>query len=176
ARVDQGRPGPVVLEVPLDVLEATTDDGMPAVTLAAREPSQPDPALVGRAAALLAGARRPLVMAGGGVLAAGAWEPLARVAEALEAPVVMTMNGKGAMPAGHRLAFEAHATDRLLPAADVVLAVGTRFAEHLGRRRRPAPGQRLVRLDVDPEELCRMVSPELAIEADAGAGLRGLLA
>jgi acetolactate synthase-1/2/3 large subunit len=83
----------------------------------------------------------------------------------------MTANGKGSLPARHRLAFEAPNASQLIPAADVILAVGTRFATAGGSRWRLAGGQQLVRVDADPEELVRDVQPAIALEADAVAAL-----
>jgi acetolactate synthase I/II/III large subunit len=172
AHMRSGRPRPAAIEVPPDVLEAIAD-GPPL-------PSPPPPRRSenGRfeeAAALLQSAERPLIAAGGGVLAAGAWEELRELAERLQAPVVMTGNAKGAISARHLLAFESLAAARLIPAADVVLAVGTRFSTQGGARWRLAPEQRLVRIDLDPEELVRDVQPHVALEADAKRAL-GLLA
>lgn len=169
-RMRSGRPRPAAIEVPPDVLEAAAPDG----TRYSDSPHPDPPPGRGRfeeAATLLQGAERPLIAAGGGVLAAGAWDELRELAERLGAPVVMTGNAKGAISARHPLAFEPPAAPRLIPAADVVLAVGTRFAALGGARWQLEPEQRLVRIDLDPEEMVRDVRPQVALEADAKRAL-----
>jgi acetolactate synthase-1/2/3 large subunit len=183
-----GRPRPAAVEVPPDVLGATADGSAESAgqvaaqagAQGARGPTAPE-AVAGAApadgrgleemAARLHAAERPLVMAGGGVLAAGAWAELAALAARLDAPVVLSSNAKGALSARHPLAFEAQAAPELLQEADVVLAVGTRFAPSSGERWRLRPGQVLLRIDADPEELSRAVQPAVAVAADARRAL-----
>ena len=164
-----GRPRPAAVEVPPDVLEATAEAAVPAPDLDGRPPV--DGGRLEQVAALLHGAERPLVVAGGGVLQSGAWAELAELAERLEAPVLLTPNGKGALSARHRLAFEGPLALDLVEGADVILAVGTRFAAGGGPRWRLSPEQRLLRIDADPEELTRDVVPDVAVEADARPAL-----
>lgn len=179
-RMRTGRPRPVAVEVPPDVLEAARAPAdRPASE--ASDPSDPwtpdpDPGDLDRAAALLTEAQRPLVLAGGGVLVAGAWDELRELAERVGAPVVMTADGKGALDARHPLACEPTLGPRLTPTADVVLAVGTRLGLPMGRRLPFGPGQKLVRIDADAAELRREVSPAIAIHADARAALAQLAA
>src|SRR5262249_26496277 len=104
-------------------------------------------------------------------LQSGAWAELTELAERLEAPVLLTHNGKGALSARHRLAFEGPLALELVEGADVILAVGTRFAAAGGPRWVLRPEQRLLRIDADPEELVRDVVPEVAVEADARPAL-----
>src|SRR5262245_59249409 len=94
-RLRGGRPRPVALEIPPDVLQATNDVALlePAVVA----PLEPDPDLVQQAAGLLREAERPVIYSGGGTLAAGAWVELQNLAELLEAPVVMSVDGRGAL-------------------------------------------------------------------------------
>lgn len=164
-----GRPRPTAVEVPPDVLEATSESPAAPPRLDGRPPL--DAGGLEQAAALLHGAVHPLIVAGGGVLQSGAWDELAEVAERLETPVLLTANGKGALPSDHRLAFEGPLALDLVEAADVILAVGTRFASPGGFRWRLKPEQRLVRIDADAEELTRDLVPHLAIEADARPAL-----
>src|SRR6185503_475524 len=121
-----GRPRPVGLEVPPDVLQAVAD-----VTLLAPvdhdEPLAPDPDLVRQAAELLARAQRPALFAGGGVVAGNASTELRDLAERLEAPVIMSSNGRGALDDRHRLALTSLAGRQVLAEADVVVVVGSRF-------------------------------------------------
>ncbi|MFI8634224.1 thiamine pyrophosphate-dependent enzyme [Microbacterium sp. NPDC077663] len=125
-----GRPRPVALEVPPDVLAATTEAAIAARVEPA--PTRPDASDIIAAAALLRKAQRPLIVVGGGVIAADATAALVALAEALEAPVLMTENGRGAIDARHRLAFDSLALRAFRPEADLVLAVGTRFVSTFG--------------------------------------------
>lgn len=167
-----GRPRPVEIEIPPDVLQAEAE-----VTLfepVTYERPLPDPDLAERAAATLGKAERPLIWAGGGVLISGAWDELQQLAEILQAPVVMTGEGKGAVPDYHYLAQSTVGGRELLPQADVILAVGTRFvqpATQLGIR----PGQAVIQLDIDPEEIGRNYKPDIGLLADAKAGLAVLV-
>jgi len=169
-----GRPRPVAIELPPDVLEALSEGPPARVDLNGSRP-RGDHALLEQVASILNGAERPLIVAGGGVLQSAAWEELASVAERLNAPVLLSGNAKGALSARHPLAFEGLTAPHLVKAADVILAVATRFATGGGSRWRLRPDQRLLRVDADPEELVRDVQPAVAVEADAKAAL-GLLA
>jgi acetolactate synthase I/II/III large subunit len=132
-----------------------------------------DPEMLEQAAQMLGHAQRPLIYAGGGVIAAGASPELLRLAELLEAPVAMSNNARGAISDRHYLAQPPLAGRQLLPEADVVLAVATRFVQ-------PATqwgikeGQRVIQADVDSEELGRNYPSDIAIEADAKPALAEL--
>ncbi|TMC09541.1 MAG: thiamine pyrophosphate-binding protein [Chloroflexi bacterium] len=160
-----GRPRPAAVEVPPDVLDATGQAAVEAPDLDGRPPL--DAGRLEQMAGLLHGAERPLLIAGGGVLQSDASAELLELAERLEAPVLLTPNGKGALDARHRLAFDGPLGPELVSGADVILAVGTRFASAGGSRWRLTPEQRLLRIDADPEELVRDVVPLVAVEADA---------
>jgi acetolactate synthase-1/2/3 large subunit len=165
-----GRPRPAAVEVPPDVLEgAAADVVTPPADLDG--PPPPEAGRLEEIAALLHRAERPLIMAGGGVLQSAAWAELAELAERLDAPVLLTANGKGALSSRHRLAFENAAAGDLVDGADTILAVGTRFASPGGWRWRLRPEQQLLRIDADAEELTRDVVPRVAVEADARPAL-----
>jgi acetolactate synthase-1/2/3 large subunit len=166
-----GRPRPVEIEIPPDVLQA---EGEVQLFEAAHfERPAGDPDLIEKAAALIGGAKTPLIMAGGGVLRAAAWDELKRLAEVLEAPVVMTQNGKGALSDHDYRAFNARAMGELATRSDAILAVGTRFLAGVNPRwERDAV--KVVQLDIDPQELGRNYAPDIGIEADARAGLAAL--
>lgn len=164
------RPRPVHIEIPLDVIVAEMDES------AAEKwslPSRPGPSkeAARAAAAFLASAKRPLIVAGGG--AADAAREVRALAEHLDAPVFMTINGKGILPPAHELALSGNlgmAPLRAeLKASDVVLAVGTEFGE---TEMYPEPhplifGGRLIRIDIDPLQLTTAVPSALPITADA---------
>lgn len=168
-----GRPRPVELEVPPDVLAAEAEVQLREPALFDRPAG--DPELIEKAAKALGEARSPLIFAGGGVLRAEAWEELRQLAETLEAPVIMTnTGGRGALSDRHHLAFTDAATRHLVPSADVVLAVGTRFLVGANPQWQQ-DGKTVIQLDIDPEELGRNLTPQVAIEGDAKAGLAALV-
>lgn len=182
-----GRPGPAVIALPMDIQAEAAD-----VTLlppASRRPLAPpyaDPREVERAAALLAEAQRPVILAGGGVNTARAWAELRELAERLDAPVVTTLQGKGCFPEDHALAGwlgGSKGTDignRLTSRADVVLAVGTRFADETTSSYRMGttysiPPTKLVQVDLEPAEIGKNLPVEVGLVGDAKAVLSQLL-
>jgi acetolactate synthase-1/2/3 large subunit len=168
-----GRPRPAHLEVPPEALAEPT--AAPAVEPAAPGVVAPDAALVTQAAALLAGASNPIIVAGGGVQAAEAASELTTLATYLQAGVITTREGKGTiderLPYSLGTVFVHRRLQPAIAAADVVLAVGTRF-----QGLPLVPGQQLVHLDVDPAEIGRYHPPAVALAGDARAGLDRLLA
>lgn len=173
-----GRPRPAILEVPRDLLSATTD--MPGTDVPDIHRPAPDPQGIAKAAALLAGAKSPLIIAGGGARSA-AKEVLA-LAERLAIPVVTTNTGKGILAESHPLSLGsslpfAPAQDAVAK-ADVVLAVGTELGEtdllYTGKAYRIEG--KLIRIDIDPRQLTMNYLPALALLSDAGAALRAMLA
>ena len=171
--IRSGRQRPVEIEIPPDTLFATDDVDLlaPAET---PERFAGDPELLEQAAQLLSNAKTPLIWAGGGVLGSGAWDALRRLAEMLQAPVVMTANGKGALSDRDPLAQNILGGMTLLPEADVIFAVGTRFVDPATAKWGIAPGRTVIQMDIDREELGRNYPATVAIEADARAGLTAL--
>jgi len=172
ARVQRGRRQPVEIEMPPEAFSEHAD-----VTLLDRADDvrdAADPEQIARAAAILAAAERPLIWAGGGVVLGNASAPLTAVAEHLQAPVVTTRQGKGAIDDRHALAAGSVWVNRrlqpLLDDADVVLAVGTHF---LGNKL--AAGTTVVHVDVDPAEIGRHFADPLAVVGDAAPTLELLL-
>ncbi|MBA1322487.1 5-guanidino-2-oxopentanoate decarboxylase [Pseudomonas plecoglossicida] len=177
---DGARPRPVHIEIPLDVLVEPADHLLPGrpirVSRAAAAPTT-----VAQMATRLAQAQRPLILAGGGALAAGA--ALAALAEHLQAPVALTINAKGLVPADHPLQIGSTQslpiTRELIGEADVVLAIGTELAETdydvTFQGGFKIPGS-LLRIDIDPDQTVRNYLPELALVADAEQAAQALLA
>ena len=161
-----GRPGPVYLELPHDLLAQVEDlELRPMLQLATLDAHWPQ---VQEAAGLLSNAERPLILLGGGARWAGA--EAVRVAESLDAPLLTTINGKGAVPEDHRLSLGAAlhvpaATD-LFAQSDVVLAVGTELAETDWWSGLPTTGI-LIRVDIEPTQLLRNAHAEVALHGDA---------
>lgn len=172
---EAGRPRPVHIEVPLDVLAG------PAPQLSDRpaieKPPAPDPALIAKAAALISKARRPIIVAGGGIVDHG--RSLTRLAEHIGAAVITTIAAKGTIPDSHPLFVGATLslpqTQEFLRSADLVIAVGTELGGEADAwiDRLPIEGK-LIRIDIDPGALTRDYPPEVAILADGGATLGAL--
>jgi acetolactate synthase I/II/III large subunit len=178
---ESARPLPVHLELPLDVLGASAE-GLPIPQRAAPAARQmPAPADLDRAAALLGAARFPLILAGGG--ARHAAPALRQLAERLDAPLVMSVNGRGLVPPDHPLGISFSASlpaiRALIAAADVVLAIGTELGQTdydmYAEGGFAIPGT-LIRLDIDAGQLSRNWPAEVALLGDAAAGCAGLLA
>jgi acetolactate synthase-1/2/3 large subunit len=173
AEVKSGRQRPVEIEIPPDTLFATAEVEL-LLPAEAPERFAGDPELLERAARLLVDARRPLIWSGGGVLRSGAGDELLRLATRLQAPVVMTANGKGAISDRDPLAQNILGGIELLRDADVVFAVGTRFVDPATAKWGVGPDQTIVQMDIDPEEIARNTPVNVGIEADARAGLSAL--
>lgn len=182
-----GRPGPVHIEMPMDV-QAEAVDGE-ALAPAERRPSgrvRPDPGAIDRAARLMIEAERPVILAGGGCLRAGAGEEVRALAEYLQVPVVTTMMSKGLLPEDHPLCAQhtgacgTSCGNSLTASADVILAVGTRFAEQTASSYVPGasfniPPTKLIHLDIDPYEIGKNYPVAVGVVCDAKTGLADLL-
>ncbi|MBI4216286.1 MAG: thiamine pyrophosphate-binding protein [Chloroflexi bacterium] len=172
-----GRPRPAVLEIPTDILY---QQGVVEFLPRARHRRRPgEPGAVAKAAKLLAGAKRPLIWAGGGAASSRAGPELARLAEVLQAPVMTTYMGKGALPEDHPLSLGyawswgevREVTEELLRGADLLLAVGTRFsALTTGEWSLPLPAN-LIHIDIDPGEIGKNYPAALGVVGDAKAVL-----
>jgi acetolactate synthase-1/2/3 large subunit len=173
-----GRPRPVALEVPIDVLRSPTK--ATALRPAHVPRANPEKSAVRKAAKLLLNARRPLIWAGGGAINANSADLLQELAEMINAPVTTTPEGKGCIPEDHRLALGGNfygphgAGSFVIPLADVILAVGTRlFAAPWGISFRP--DQKIIKVDIDPEEIVRNLRPTVGICCDATDALKSLI-
>jgi len=169
------RPRPVHIEIPLDVLAGPARPGAPEPSRAARP--KPEAAAIDAAARLIAGARRPLIIAGGGTVDCA--PRLTAFAERIGAAVALTTAAKGVVPDDHPACLGATlslpATQELLERADLVVAVGTELAETDSWIDRLSIGGSLVRIDLDAANLTRDYEAAVAIHADAGETLGMLL-
>ena len=182
-----GSPGPVVLEMPLDVMSAEAPD-----ELLRYEPvgpgrkAAPDPSDIDRAAEILVNANLPIMNVGGGVLAAEAWDEARELAELLSMPVASTLVGKGAFPENHPLSLgggvyprSKYASGQALHMnrkADAVLAVGNSFRLPNATDGRPIPdGVKLIHINADPGDLNKIYQADVPILADAKLALRSLI-
>jgi acetolactate synthase-1/2/3 large subunit len=181
-----GRPGPVAVSLPLDVLKADLPVDPPTQPRFRLARPWPAPAEVTAAAELLAGARRPLLLVGGGVRQRPYDQAVVRLAELLGGPVATTWARKNRFPNAHpqflgALGNGAFAvTESALRDADAVLALGCRFSEFTTKRwTLPRTGTALVHVDIDPHELGRVYVPEVGLHAgtaEAAAALCEALA
>jgi acetolactate synthase-1/2/3 large subunit len=186
ACLTSGRPGPVLLEVPVDILraEAGASDAPPA----ASAPPALDSANVPRLATEVTHWQRPLLLAGGGVIAAGAEALLVQLAERLGAPVFTSLMGKSAMPSDHPLAAglpwqraTSDLTDMhrffspLFAEADGMLAIGCRFTQATTGGWLLKPPPTLCQIDIDRSEIGRHYPVTVGVHADAREALHDLL-
>jgi thiamine pyrophosphate-dependent acetolactate synthase large subunit-like protein len=172
-----GRPGPVVLELPLDVAEE--EAGEFDYTPSARYRSAADPRDVERAVGLLLDAERPLIRAGQGVLWAGATSALVEFAELLNAPVATTYVGKSAFPEDHPLSIGSGGTAvspgirAFVPGADVILSIGASLITTLGSFQLP-PGKTIIQATNDPDDLAQQYPIACGLVGDAQLVLQQL--
>jgi len=181
-----GRPGPVVVDIPEDVSHGTAefdlaDFCLPLTSLVcAGLRCRPESAAVARAARMIGEAKRPVILAGGGVHLSGAAESLTAFSHAFNIPVAHTLTGKGAIPCCDPLSAGLFGRyDRIANAvieeSDLILAVGCKLGEIATKRYTvPGPGKRIIHLDNLGEEFGRTVQPEVILWADALLGLQDL--
>jgi acetolactate synthase-1/2/3 large subunit len=168
---DSARPRPVHIELPINVMLASAGHLVVPDTAARLSRPAGDAASLAAAAKLLSGAKTPLILAGGGAVQAAS--SVRALAEALDAPVAMTTNGRGILPPDHALGVHLSAsmlaTRSLVEASDVVLAIGTEFGptdyDMYEDGFFTIPGK-LIRIDIDPMQIMRTRPPEIGIVGD----------
>jgi acetolactate synthase-1/2/3 large subunit len=180
---NSGRPGPVVLEVPEDVFQEGVSTSLPGRRRDLDWPwvrCAPDPDAVQQASDIAASARHRVIVAGGGVLASGAEEALADVAELLDAPVVTTFSGKGALASDNPLSAGViglmgnREANELLGLSDCILVVGAKLGQFSTRNwELPSAGSPVIHIDVDPLTFTH-APKSVALWADAKLGLQAL--
>jgi acetolactate synthase-1/2/3 large subunit len=170
-----GRPGPVLVDLPKDILQATGSFSWPPTLELPgyRIPGPPDPQAIRAAAALLRQARRPVLYVGGGVIKSSSHEELRALAELAQAPVTTTLMARGAFPDAHPLALGmpgmhgCYTAVSALQEADLVVALGARFDDRVtGKLADFAPRARIVHADIDPAEIGKNRRPDVAIVGD----------
>jgi len=183
-----GRPGPVVVYMPLDVQNTEIDIEIPSKKelddWLFPHPPAPDPDALVEAVKLLAKAKRPIIYTSSGVLNAHAWDDLKAFAEAAQIPVATTFGGKGGIPEDHPLSLgvcDRSGTGHAVKAAqeaDVVLGIGVRFNDlnTAGWTIFNIPSKTtLIHIDIDPGEINRVYPARIGMVSDAKSGLKGLL-
>ena len=180
-----GRPGPVLVDVPMDIFSADLDVDAFATMPPEIAKSSLDPATAARIVDALATSRRPVLYAGGGVLSARATKELQELAEALQVPVAHTLMGKGCLPHEHPLLLGQSGfwgtpiANEKCRTADLIVAIGTRLAEANSSSWDPRftfsiPPTRLIHIDADLSEIGRNYQTELGVCADAKLALAAL--
>ncbi|WP_449412861.1 biosynthetic-type acetolactate synthase large subunit [Pandoraea soli] len=177
-----GRPGPVLLDFPKDIQQARPDQPTDK-RFTAPVPAGMSDETAQRIAALLARSERPVIYAGGGVIASGTGAQLVALAEALHCPVALTMMGLGAMPDDHPLLLGplgmhgAYVANVAVNEADLVLALGVRFDDRvIGDPASFARHATIVHIDVDAAEIGKNKAVALGVHADLRDAFAGLLA
>jgi len=181
-----GRPGPVVIDLPKDIVIGKAPYAEPAATHRSYHPqTEPDAGQIAKAIALLKAAKRPMIYAGGGVSNAGpeASALLGKFVQATGFPITNTLMGLGAIPAsdprflgmlGMHGTYEANLA---MHGCDVLLAIGARFDDRVtGRLNAFSQDSRKIHIDIDPSSINKNVPVEVPIVADAGRALAALLA
>ena len=180
-----GRPGPVLVDLPVDVSKGEIDYVYPeSVNLPGYKPTyKGHTKQIKQAAALIAKARKPLLYAGGGVLASGAWKELKELAELMQLPVVTTLMGKGAFPEDHHLHIGmpgmhgAKYTNYTITETDLLIAVGVRFDDRVtGKLATFASKSKVIHIDIDPAEIGKNKAADVPIVGDAKNVLAAIVA
>jgi acetolactate synthase I/II/III large subunit len=175
-----GRPGPVLVDVPKDIQQATgpwrlgEGEWPPPMELPGyRLPGPPDQAAIEAAVTLLLRSRRPVLYVGGGVIKSDSHADLLRLAELANAPVTTTLMARGAFPDSHPLAIGMPGMHGTYPAvaalqeADLIVALGARFDDRVtGKLSAFAPNARIIHADIDPAEIGKNRQPDIAIPGD----------
>src|SRR5215475_6764630 len=178
-QVKNGRPRPVLVELPVDVMREEVPDGW-TYTPTPRLRSAPDPRDVSRVAEALVAAERPVIYAGQGVHYARAWQTLRELAELLEAPVTTSLQGKSAFPENHPLSLGSGGRsiskqlNHFLKNADLIFGIGCSFATTNYGVAMPR-GKRIAHATLDATDINKDVPADLALVGDAGLTLQALI-
>jgi acetolactate synthase I/II/III large subunit len=171
-----GRPGPVLIDLPSDVQLQETEFIWPEeIDLRGYKPTYSGhPGQIKKAAKLISDSKKPVIYVGGGVITSGANKEILELAEAIQAPVTMTMMGLGAFPMTHSLslgmlgmhgtAYANHATMD----SDLIIAIGARFDDRVtGRLDAFAPSAKVIHIDIDPTSISKNIEVDIPIVGDA---------
>ncbi len=178
-----GRPGPVLLDLPFDVQMAEIEFDIDAYEPLAVSKPKASRRQAEKALDMLTAAERPLIVAGGGIINAGASAQLVELAELLNVPVIPTLMGWGVLPDDHPLmagmvglqTSHRYGNETML-ASDFVIGIGNRWANrHTGGIETYTKGRKFVHIDIEPTQIGRVFAPDLGIVSDAGAALDMLL-
>ena len=178
-----GRPGPVLLDLPIDVQMAEIEFDIDTYEPLPVEKPKASRKQLEKALDMLTAGERPLIVAGGGIINAGASAQLVELAELLDVPVIPTLMGWGAIADDHPLmagmvglqTSHRYGNENYLR-SDFVIGIGNRWANrHTGGLDTYTAGRKFVHIDIEPTQIGRVFSPDFGIASDAGAALDGLL-
>ncbi|MCC2661619.1 MAG: gcl, partial [Arthrobacter sp.] len=178
-----GRPGPVLLDLPIDVQLAEIEFDIDTYEPLPVEKPKASRKQLEKALDMLTAAKHPLIVAGGGIINAGASAQLVELAETLNIPVIPTLMGWGTIPDDHQLmagmvglqTSHRYGNENYLQ-SDFVIGIGNRWANrHTGGLETYTAGRKFVHIDIEPTQIGRVFSPDLGIASDAGAALAGLV-
>ncbi len=171
-----GRPGPVLIDVPLDIQQQEAEFVWPeTVEIRSYKPTLfGHPGQIKKAAKLIAGSKKPIIYAGGGIITSGASLALRQLAEKIQAPVTWTLMGIGCFPTIHKLGLGMlgmHGTayaNHAITDADLIIAVGARFDDRVtGRLDAFAPKSKVIHIDIDPSSISKNFRVDVPIVGDA---------
>ncbi|MFA5308627.1 MAG: biosynthetic-type acetolactate synthase large subunit [Dehalococcoidales bacterium] len=178
-----GRPGPVLIDIPKDVMQEMAEFSYPdRVSLPGYKiPTSGHPTQLKNAAKLINEAKRPLIIAGRGVIISGASDELKQMAETSQIPVITTLLGIGCFPEHHILSYGMPGmhgmgyANKALDETDLLIAIGMRFDDRVtGKISGFAPRAKIIHIDMDPAEIGKNVSVDVPIVGDVKAVLRAL--
>ncbi|MCL6397023.1 acetolactate synthase large subunit [Pectobacterium carotovorum subsp. carotovorum] len=177
-----GRPGPVWIDIPKDIQNATIElSELPDVFPLDTPPAIPQQEIE-RAAAMINAAQRPVLYLGGGIVSGVAHEQAVQLAERSSLPTTMTLMALGTMPVDHPLSLgmlgmhAARSTNLILQQADLLIVLGARFDDRaIGKAEQFCPNASIIHIDIDPAELGKIRQPHEAINADVAQALDQLL-
>ena len=171
-----GRPGPVLIDIPVDVQRAETEFIWPEkIEIRSYQPTYSGhPGQIKKAARLISSAKKPIIYAGGGIISSGAHILLRELAEKIQAPVTTTFMGLGCFPGTHKLSLgmlgmhgTAYANHAIME-SDLIIAIGARFDDRVtGRLDTFAPYAKVIHIDIDPSSISKNVKVDVPIVGDA---------
>jgi len=171
-----GRPGPVLVDIPVDVQRAETEFIWPEkIKIRSYQPTYSGhPGQIKKAAKLISAAKKPIIYAGGGIISSGAHILLRELAEKIQAPVTTTFMGLGGFPGTHKLSLgmlgmhgTAYANHAIME-SDLIIAIGARFDDRVtGRLDTFAPYAKVIHIDIDPSSISKNVKVDIPIVGDA---------
>ncbi|MDO4331967.1 MAG: thiamine pyrophosphate-binding protein [Eubacteriales bacterium] len=179
-----GRPGPVLLELPLDLQKAELDFDIDAYTPAKIPTVLPNPEAIQEAISMIAASKAPVIIMGGGCILSECSAQVIELAEFLQIPVITTYMAKGGIPVDHPL-NAGHAGiqvgqplgNRILLDSDLVIGIGCRFSDrHTGDLKTYREGRRFIHINIDPAQIGLVFQPDLGIISDAKPAAEALLA
>jgi len=179
----EGRPGPVLIDLPLDVQQAEINyDPSVDHSLPVSKPS-PDMSAIEKTIKMLLSAEKPVILSGGGVILSEAAEELKEFAEYLQIPVLTTYMGKGSFPPGHPLyagqvgiQCNTPSGNKVFLESDLVLGIGCRFSDrHTGELKTYIGNRKFIHIDIEPTQIGKIIPTELGIVSDAKLALKALI-